>query len=148
MNLVGDSKTFRPLPSLLLWGWGQVFPLIFSLHYLSSLSHQGHSTHPQYPPPLTTTRSPRWKIMCCNLLPNLKISYVLFLYSPPPLLLSVTQQFLDAGRNDGRRGKNASMTPTTGSFSPGQLIACQQTLPTHLRSSSNNLLCRLVRPLL
>lgn len=42
-------------------------PLILSLHYLSFLSHQGHSagSHP-FPPP-TTTKSPRWGIVCCHL---------------------------------------------------------------------------------
>lgn len=54
--------------STLCPGGRQVFPLILSLHYLSSLSHQGHSTSPHHLPPPTTTRSPRWRIMCCYLI--------------------------------------------------------------------------------
>lgn len=103
------QATRRPLallPASSSGRGGQVFPLILSLPYLSSLSHQGHSTRPRHLPPLTTTRSPRWKIMCCDLLPDLKTPHVLFLYSPPPLLLSVPQQRLDARRSDGLQGKN------------------------------------------
>lgn len=41
--------------------------LILSLHYLSFLSRQGHSSSPRLFPPPTTTRSPRWSVMCCHL---------------------------------------------------------------------------------
>lgn len=44
MNLAGDSKVFLPPLHSAVNPGGKVFPivLILSLHYLSSLSHQGH----------------------------------------------------------------------------------------------------------
>lgn len=61
---------------LLFWastvtpGGAKCFLSSFLLHYLSTLSHQGHSSSsPQHLPPPTTTGPLRWRIIMCCYLP-------------------------------------------------------------------------------
>lgn len=69
MNVASEAFILLFWASTVTPGGAKCFLSSFLLHYLSTLSHQGHSSSsPQHLPPPTTTGPLRWRIiMCCDL---------------------------------------------------------------------------------
>lgn len=81
MNTASEAFILLFWASTVTPGGAKCFLSSFLLHYLSTLSHQGHSSSS---PPPTTTGPLRWRIiMCCYLPPS--PPWPVHLYSPPAL---------------------------------------------------------------
>lgn len=86
MNMASEAFTLLFQASTVTPGGAKCFLSSFLLHYLSTLSHQGHrSSSPQHLPPPTTTRPLRWRIIMCCYLHFAPTLHGLHLYSSPAL---------------------------------------------------------------
>lgn len=120
------------LPTLCNKPWrASVSSLRSSFHFIISPPSVAKDTAPALTPspPATTTRSPRWSIMCCYLPPTLVLCLCSSLLHPPTLtlLLSVPRRSQDVGRGDPQHCQPSSITPLIPANPHPELT------PTHLR---------------